>query len=109
IRDRVNRPLFYAFTVNEVTGGDVQGRMFGPEAGILEDPATGSANGPLMAYLLEHKILSPPVISLQGYEMGRPSQLFLDASRDEAGQFTEVKVGGKCVLTGEGVLFPGPE
>lgn len=97
--------FLYVFTTHGVTEGDVQGRMFAPEIGIPEDPATGSANGPLTAYLTQHRVISMPAKSLQGYEMGRPSQLYLNSSTDANGQITSLTVGGYSVFTGKGVHF----
>ena len=56
-------------------------RMFAPEAGVPEDPATGSAAGPLGAYLYNYEILKQNqerYIIEQGYEMNRPSRLEVD-------------------------------
>jgi trans-2,3-dihydro-3-hydroxyanthranilate isomerase len=54
-------------------------RMFAPEFGVVEDPATGSATGPLAAYMLRHKLVSGDpgtrFISEQGTKMGRRSLL----------------------------------
>jgi len=55
-------------------------RMFAPELGVLEDPATGSATGPLAAYMLRHKLLqtsegTTSFTSEQGTKMGRRSFL----------------------------------
>lgn len=97
--------FLYVFTTKGVKNGDVQGRMFAPEIGIAEDPATGSANGPLACYLTAHGIISMPAKSLQGYEMGRPSQLYLDTATDEEGKISEVKVAGKSVFMGKGYHF----
>lgn len=97
--------LLYVYTLTDVKDGDVQGRMFAPEIGILEDPATGSANGPLAAYLTEHQLLNMPATSLQGYEMGRPSQIYLDTEKNSDNTFTKVTISGKCVYTGKGVHF----
>ncbi len=105
IKNQVNDAFLYVFTKEGVTDGDVQGRMFAPEVGIIEDPATGSANGPLVCYLTQYDLVPRPILSLQGYEMGRPSQLYLDTSTDEEGQISAVKVGGKCVETGKGVHY----
>ena len=111
IRERIgtqtHQAPFYCFSINNVENGDVQGRMFAPHWGIYEDPATGSANGPLACYLTHHQILEMPVLSLQGYEMGRPSQLHLDTRVDENGTINQVRVGGKCKLVGKGELFLG--
>src|SRR5579872_2950051 len=55
-------------------------RMFSEFFGVPEDPATGSANGCLAAYLSHYKYLGSPAIDIQvdqGYEMGRPSTLYL--------------------------------
>ena len=97
--------MLYVYTLDGVKGGDVQGRMFAPEIGIPEDPATGSANGPLASYLTEHNLLQMPATSLQGYEMGRPSQIYLDTKKNESGEFEQVTISGKSVYTGEGIHF----
>lgn len=97
--------MIYPFSTQGVKGGDVQGRMFAPMLGVYEDPATGSANGPLACYLTRYDLLSMPALSLQGVEMGRPSQLHLDISQDTDGTITAVKVGGTCQLVGKGKLF----
>ncbi len=105
LRSEFNKSIVYTFTKTGVKDGDVQGRMFGPEVGILEDPATGSANGPLISYLTKHQLVSGPILSLQGCEMGRRSKLHLDADVDSQGNITAVKVGGKCVFVGKGFHF----
>ncbi len=100
----------YAFTMDaETKECRVHGRMFAPEAGIIEDAATGSANGPLGCYiyhynLLEKKNQQISFISEQGFEMGRPSFLHVTISGVD-GEITEVNVGGECVLVGRGELF----
>lgn len=107
-KHKVGNAFIYPYTLTGVKGGDVQGRMFAPEIGISEDPATGSANGPLAAYLTRHKLLPMPAKSLQGIEMGRPSQIYLDTEADSKENITAVKVSGRCVFTGEGVHFLDP-
>jgi trans-2,3-dihydro-3-hydroxyanthranilate isomerase len=68
---------------------------------LPEDAATGSAAGPLGAYLVRHNILPPGVhVVEQGYEMGRPSQIHVRVT--ETG---EIAVGGQTVLVGEGVMY----
>jgi trans-2,3-dihydro-3-hydroxyanthranilate isomerase len=56
-------------------------RMFAPEFGVVEDPATGSATGPLAAYMLRHNLVSSDpgtrFISEQGTKMGRRSLLLV--------------------------------
>ncbi len=95
----------YAFTPHgERPGSDLHGRMFAPEAGITEDPATGSANGPLACYCLEYGIKAGPIVSEQGFEMGRPSILHIEAKKSD-GRFSEVTVAGKSVFVGKGEFF----
>lgn len=105
LKQQIGDALLYVFSTNEVKNGDVKGRMFAPELGIHEDPATGSANGPLACYLTHHDMIKMPALSLQGYEMGRPSQLYLDTEVDASGEINAVKVGGKSVFVGKGVHF----
>ncbi|MEZ3114711.1 PhzF family phenazine biosynthesis protein [Halobaculum sp. MBLA0147] len=68
-----------------VDGGDLHARVFADWAGVPEDPATGSSNGCLAAYLAVHEVLGdecPRAVVEQGYELDRPSRLHLrvDAS-----------------------------
>jgi trans-2,3-dihydro-3-hydroxyanthranilate isomerase len=86
--------------------GNLHGRMFAPEAGILEDPATGSANGPLGCYVHHYKIAKSPYVSEQGFELGRPSILYIEINeKDENGDIVEVKVGGESVFVGSGEIY----
>jgi trans-2,3-dihydro-3-hydroxyanthranilate isomerase len=77
-----------------------QARFFGPNVGIAEDPATGSAAGPLAAYLVAHELASErrPVIIEQGRTMGRPSRIEVRVSGGG------VRVSGQAVLVVEGRL-----
>jgi trans-2,3-dihydro-3-hydroxyanthranilate isomerase len=95
----------YVFSINDVEGGAVQGRMFAPALGITEDPATGSANGPLGCYLSKYTSCDFPIVSLQGFEMGRPSYLHLNIRKNENGDINKVEVGGQSVIIGTGELF----
>lgn len=61
---------------------------------VLEDAATGSANGCLLAYLLKHNEPSQSAIVEQGYEMGGKSILYLDGESNE-NEYV-LKVGGGC-------------
>ena len=97
---------------NEVRGVDVRCRMFGSAVGVAEDPATGSAHGPLGWYLAEHNQLRfaddrASFVSHQGVEMGRPSELLVTLERrtDGDNMGVEVYVGGTAVLVGEGALY----
>ena len=100
-------PVFF-FTTDGASGREqVYSRMIAPGLGIGEDPATGSASGPLGCYLLRHGIVSQEearaVVSLQGVAMGRPSRIHIsiDGDRD---RITRVRVGGTSVLVGRGEL-----
>ncbi len=89
-------------------GATVYARMFAPEAGVVEDPATGGATGPLAAYLVRHGVVPMAsrgdIVSVQGVKMGRASRLLarVDASAPDA--VTGVHVGGAAVRVGEGVV-----
>jgi len=95
----------YIFTTQTVEpGSSVHGRMYAPWQGISEDPATGSANGPLGAYLVRHGVSDGArIVSEQGFEMGRPSLLYIrvGGGRD---RITSVHVGGRCAVAGGGWL-----
>ena len=83
-------------------------RMFAPLLGVPEDPATGSANGALGAYLVHHRavpITEPTtyILSEQGAEISRPSTLYVEVdSRGE--EISAVRVGGQVVPVLEGVV-----
>lgn len=86
---------------------DVRARMFSLTYRIDEDPATGSAHGPLGAYLAAHTDLlsgdRAEFVSHQGVEMGRKSRLYVRLARLPAG--VQVSVGGAAVRVGEGRLL----
>jgi trans-2,3-dihydro-3-hydroxyanthranilate isomerase len=86
----------------------VYSRMFAPDLGIGEDPATGSASGPLGCYLVRHNVVPPEkagaMLSLQGAKMGRPSHVHI-AIEGTGEAITSVRVGGEAVLAGEGTLY----
>ena len=71
-----------------------------------EDPATGSAAGCAISYLVQHGAVPPGqrIHLRQGVEMGRPSDLFLSA-QFHSGNVTDVRVGGSTVLVAKGQLF----
>jgi trans-2,3-dihydro-3-hydroxyanthranilate isomerase len=79
--------------------------MFSPLGGTMEDPATGSANGALIALLATLEpgdgVLTRDI--LQGVEMGRPSLLSTSAEK-QGGVVTRVRVGGRCAPVMEGTL-----
>ena len=88
---------------------DWHARMFAPHLGVLEDPATGSAAGPLGAYTVRHRILPADragetrITIEQGIEMGRPSVLRVRV-RAVGNEITAVLVSGECHRIGEGTL-----
>lgn len=78
-------------------------RMFAPLMGIAEDPATGAANGCFAAYLVHHRYLGTDSIQVrveQGYDMGRPSLLRLQA--EQIANQISVRVGGSVVMVARG-------
>ena len=82
--------------------------MLAPGFGIAEDPATGSASGPLGCYLLQHGMVAAQearqMVSLQGVAMKRPSRIHIsiDSSADA---ISRVRVGGQSVLVGTGEVL----
>ena len=94
------------------TGGlapdaDVHCRVFSPFDLAPEDPATGSANGPLGDYLVRHGVLPGPLVRAeQGYVLGRPSRLLTEVVRRD-GQTVAIYVSGRVILVGQGeFVFP---
>jgi len=78
-------------------------RVFADYYGVPEDPATGSANGCLAGYLVKYRYFDKDRIDIrveQGYEIGRPSLLFLRAEDKE--DEIEVFVGGKVIMVAKG-------
>jgi trans-2,3-dihydro-3-hydroxyanthranilate isomerase len=80
-------------------------RMFAPNYGIAEDPATGSATGPLYTYLAAHAALPrrERFVNEQGVAMGRRSVLHVRLHW-EGDRLGSVEVGGSAVFVGEGTL-----
>lgn len=83
---------------------DLNARVFVHHHGAPEDPATGSANGCLAAYLVQHEVFPEVDCRIeQGYEIGRPSLLRLRAGRE--GDEIAVNVGGRVTLVARGELL----
>jgi trans-2,3-dihydro-3-hydroxyanthranilate isomerase len=85
---------------------DLAARMFADDIGVPEDPATGSAAGCLAGYLVEHRYFGPDPVDVrveQGYEIQRPSLLYLRAGKEN--QEINVSVGGKVQLVARGELL----
>jgi trans-2,3-dihydro-3-hydroxyanthranilate isomerase len=82
---------------------DLNVRFFAGRYGIAEDPATGSANGCLAAYLIKHRYFEKEKIDLkveQGFEISRPSLILLRA--EQKGKKIIVRVGGKVKMVARG-------
>jgi trans-2,3-dihydro-3-hydroxyanthranilate isomerase len=81
-------------------------RMFAPEFGVLEDPATGSATGPLAAYMMKHGLVSRAAgtrfVSEQGTKMQRRS--FLHVHIFGEGGSEGIDVGGQVAPIAEGSI-----
>ena len=115
-RIRVNREKYFELVENTeskeilvfcpetyASENDLSVRVFAEYLGIPEDPATGSANGCLAGYLVEHSYFGEKPVDVrveQGYEIGRPSLLLLKAQRNE--DTIEVLVGGKVMMVAKG-------
>lgn len=85
---------------------DIRARMFAPGAGVPEDPATGSANVALAAFLSHYDEKSSGEFRFriaQGVEMGRPSVLEARAEKRD-GVVVGAWIGGSCVAVSEGVI-----
>jgi trans-2,3-dihydro-3-hydroxyanthranilate isomerase len=84
-------------------GGRFKTRMFGPGVGVAEDPATGSAAGPLVAHLARHgRVRYGRGIQIrQGAEVGRPSILHARVEGSDE-RIERVVVGGSAVVVASG-------
>jgi len=93
------------FYVLGPTGGDEPAWRARMQFNGGEDPATGSAAGCAISYLVQRGVVAPGtrVHLRQGVEMGRPSDLFLSAQVQSA-KVSDVRVGGSTVLVAKGML-----
>jgi trans-2,3-dihydro-3-hydroxyanthranilate isomerase len=90
----------------ELVTSQLRARMFAPEFGIAEDPATGVAAAAFAGYLAARETLENGTLRWiveQGFEMGRPSLLHVEADRTD-GKVVAVRVGGTAVRMSEGML-----
>jgi len=96
---------FADYGVNCFTGAGARWktRMFSPAFGVAEDPATGSAAGPLAVHLVRHGRVASgeEIVISQGAEIGRPSSLHARVTAG-AGGIERVEVGGSAVIVGRG-------
>ena len=87
-------------------------RMFAPQLGIVEDPATGGATGPLAAFMMKHGLVTAAggtrFVSEQGVKMGRRSLLHVLVHGDHGER--GIEVGGNVVHVASATLqLPGQE
>jgi len=81
-------------------------RMFSPEFGMIEDPATGSAAAAFAGVAARFEALGGQrrVLAIeQGFDMGRPSLISLEMEL-VAGRLERVRIGGHCVIVSKGAL-----
>jgi len=97
----VEAEALYLFAL---TDGGAKARMFDPSPNIGEDPATGSAAGPMAAYLASRGLGGLPgrIVVRQGDETGRPSVLDVEVYPD--GASWSITVGGGVRIVGEGAF-----
>ena len=97
----------YVFTYDtELSGSHVHARMFAPALGVDEDAATGAAATALAGYLGVRDQAGSGTLRWvveQGFEMGRPSILEVEADKAD-GDITAIRVGGSTVLVSEGTM-----
>lgn len=115
-RARINQPKYFEL-IESLEAKDIM--VFSPETynqdhqlnvrvfplyhGIPEDPATGSANGCLAGYLVKNRYFGNDHIDIcveQGYEIKRPSKLYLQARQE--GDKIDINVGGKVQMVARG-------
>ena len=89
-------------------GARVKTRMFAPALGVPEDPATGSAAGPIAVHLARHGVVEfgTEIEIRQGAEIGRPSVLYARANGTRE-RLDRVEVGGSAVIIARGEFLAG--
>ncbi len=105
-REMVNASGSEAYYVYCADGAGFAARMFAPDHGMPEDPATGSASAILAAQLLAAGAIDDGVqiVALrQGEDMGRPSEIFLTADV-QAGKLVEIRIKGSAVHFNQGQI-----
>jgi trans-2,3-dihydro-3-hydroxyanthranilate isomerase len=105
----VDHTAIYLFSTEQHDDGiTAYSRMFAAGLGIAEDPATGSACGPLGSYLVQQGIVrgeaTASMVSGQGVAMSRPSRIHIAITQDEQGAVSRVQVGGQAVVVAKGTL-----
>lgn len=105
---RALAPLPIGVSCFAVDGATVKVRMFAPGIGVAEDPATGSAAGPLAVHLARHgRVAFGTAVEIhQGAEIGRPSVLHACAYGSSE-RLERVEVGGGAVIVARGEFLAG--
>jgi PhzF family phenazine biosynthesis protein len=91
-------------------GVDVHVRAFAPEAGVFEDPVTGSANGCIAALIAKHELLPArdgviEYVAEQGDEMGQPGRVYASVRKQDSE--IRARIGGHAVTVLRGELTLG--
>jgi trans-2,3-dihydro-3-hydroxyanthranilate isomerase len=106
VKDRPAKTVFIFCRQTLDPANHIHARAFADYYGVPEDPATGSANSCFAAYLIKHRYFGTDRISVrveQGYEVGRPSRIYLKG-QDQSGVI-RVEVGGQVIRIAEGRLL----
>lgn len=101
------RSVYIFCTDPELEGSDLRARMYTNPASMYEDPATGSAATALAGYLAKRANQKDGTLRWileQGFEMGRPSILEVEADVKD-GACQAIRVGGASVLVSKGTFF----
>ena len=107
LKDAGTKQVFVFCRDPELPGSQLRARMFAPDLGVAEDPATGGAAAAVAGYLAAREPATTGThrwVVEQGFEMGRPSILHVEADTSQ-GSVTAVRVGGTAVRMSEGTLF----
>jgi trans-2,3-dihydro-3-hydroxyanthranilate isomerase len=106
-------PTVVAFTPEVAAPHTARTRVFAPNMGVAEDPATPQAAGCVAAYLINYGLVSTRTeahfVIGQGVEIDRPSEIHVTVNVQER-RVVSLRVGGECVWTGQGEVhvFPLP-
>jgi trans-2,3-dihydro-3-hydroxyanthranilate isomerase len=106
VKDRPAKMVFLFCRETIDSAHHIHARAFADYYGVPEDPATGSANSCFAAYLVKYRYFGTDRVDVrveQGYEIGRPSRIYLRA-QNRRGKI-HAEVGGKVVMIAQGTLL----
>lgn len=106
LRSSSAQDVFVFTTDAEQEDFDFRARMFAPLIGVPEDPATGSAAASFAGYLASLDTVHNGTLKWkieQGFEMGRPSLLYIEADKQD-GNTASIRVGGRAVMVCKGEM-----